>query len=176
MPDEEITFDDDITFEEPKAAAPLNQGAREVVGYFSKELPKEFPGPEDVEKLSETPLAWTEICEPMLKELFLITSKRKEIIKDEKNLKDELKGFLKEERGMIQRGAFGAKVSAVNGKKKTNWKDAVAAIKAWAKEQIGKDAPKEIEALVKSHTTEGEEGLTITPYMVGSEPDEDSED
>lgn len=177
MGDEEIEFDDDAPQKvaEPKPAA-VTPGAKAVLEYFGNGVEGPFPGPEDVEKLSESPLAYTSICEPMLKELFLLTSKRKEIIKGEKDLKEELEGFLGLERGMIQRGAFGAKVSDVKGKSKTNWKDAVAAIKAWAKEQIGKEAPGEIQRIIKEHTLTGEDGISITPYMVGSTPEEDKEE
>src|SRR5690349_20391883 len=97
--EEEISFD-----EEP---------AKQVVTFFEtpiKEAVKEpapLPGPETVDDLAETPLAYSEICEPLLKELHGCVQKRKHFAEYETQLKDEIRKLLGKELGMIQRGAYG---------------------------------------------------------------------
>lgn len=175
MADDEISLDEEeISLDPPTPTQELQQ-------FFQKPIaeavdlnkttmfkPGEFPGPESIEALSETPLAYKEICEPMLRELYLTVEKRKAIDTSEAQLKTEFRNLLGLDRGMIQRGAFGAKATDTKGKTTTDWKKAISDIKEYVKEQIGKESVKEITAIVAKHTKTGEPGMTITPYMVGT--------
>jgi hypothetical protein len=162
--------DDEIDFSQ---AAPATDAQRVVEFFKSEEMPT-F-GPEDVDALAETPLAYKEICEPLLKELHTVTERRKRIIDYEKELKEEFTRLVGAERGMVQRGAYGAKVLDTKGRKSTNWARVIISIKLWVCEQIAKD-PKEAEAvkaeidrivMANEDPTSGP-GIAITPYRVGS--------
>jgi hypothetical protein len=150
--------------------------AEKVVTFFKDSVkPEPAPtfGPQDVDNLAESPLAYTEVCEAMLKELYTVTQKRKACEEAEKGLKAELKKLLGLERGMIQRGQFGVKVADKKGRETTNWAGALTMIKCWAEEQLGKEGKAEVQKFVKQNTHEGSPTVAIQPYMVGSEPQDD---
>jgi len=160
--------EEDIVFEDPTPA-------QKVVDFFEKPIAEAVKahGPEDVDNLAESPLAYTEVCEAMLKELYTVTQKRKACEEAEKGLKAELKKLLGLERGMIQRGQFGVKVADKKGRETTNWAGALTMIKCWAEEQLGKEGKAEVQKFVKQNTHEGSPTVSVTPYMVGSEPQDD---
>jgi hypothetical protein len=158
--------DEDFTFEQ----AP----AEKVVTFFEKPIAEAvqapLPGPESVDDLAETPLAYKELCEAVLKELHGVTEKRKHFEKYEKELKEEVRRLIGKETGMIQRGAYGVQATEVNAPAKTDYVGALVMIKAWATNLIGDSAKAEIEKMVANNKTPGAKVIKITPYRVGSEP------
>ena len=129
-----------------------------------------LPGPEAVDELAETPMAWKELCEGMLRELHTCVEKRKFFQDREAELKAELKKFVGLDRGMIQRGEFGVEVKEVNAAKKTDYTGFLVMLKAWAEEHMGKEGRADVEKMLANNTTEGGKTLKVTPYRVGSEP------
>jgi len=156
-------FEEDVTFEEP---APLAPEAKAIVDHFKGEMPK-F-GPEDVEALAETPLAYKEVCEALLKELFTVTETRKKAEKYEKELKEEFKRLVGKDRGMIQRGAFGAKVLDTKGRETTDWERFVACVKEWAHHHQGDAGKKDVEKMLMDNKWPAVPGIAVTPYRVGA--------
>jgi hypothetical protein len=164
MAEEEISFD-----ETP---------AEKVTTFFGtpiKDAVKEtaLPGPETVDDLAETPLAYKELCEPLLRELHGCTEKRKHFEKYEKELKAETRKLLGKDLGMIQRGEYGVNAAEVAGKTVTEWERAIIMIRFYVKDQIGDAAVKEIDRIVASCRTQGSPTVKLTPYRVGAEPKED---
>jgi hypothetical protein len=143
--------------------------AQQVIEHFSKDL----PGPESAEALAETPLAYSELCEPLLKELYVVVKKRKLFEKYEKELKVEVKTLSGKDRGMLQRGAFGVKLADTKGRETTDWKRFLAMVKEWAHHEMSDEGKKDVERMLANCTTTGEPGLTITPYAVGQPPEDD---
>ena len=151
--------------------APPKTDAEKAIEFFSKSL----PGPESVDALAETPLAYTEICEPLLKELYVHTEARKEAEKNEKETKSEVRALLKLDRGMIQHGSYGVKVTDTKGRETVDWKRFVTMVKEWAHNEMGNEGKKEIDRILAQNTTTGAAGLTLTPYVVGKPPKDTEE-
>jgi hypothetical protein len=163
--------DENFTFEQ----AP----AEKVTAFFGtpikEALEAPLPGPEDIDDLAETPLAYEQICEPLLKELYGVVQKRAHFEKYEKQLKEETRKLLGKDLGMIQRGAYGVDAKEVAGRTVTEWERAIIMIKFWAKDQFGdpkagESAAKEIDRIVASCKTPGSPTVKLTPYRVGAEP------
>jgi hypothetical protein len=165
---------EDIVFEDEKPA--LAPEAKKITQFFETPIAEAVKahGPEDVDDLAETPLAYTAICEPMLKELYMISRKMKELAKADKRLKAELKKLLGLERGMIQRGQFGVKVTEKKGSTKTDYVGALVMIKAYVDAQIGAVGKAEVSKLVQQNTSTGDPTTSIQAYVVGQEPEDDN--
>ncbi len=161
--------DEDFTFEQ----AP----AEKVVTFFGvpiKDAVKEtLPGPEAVDALAESPMAWAELCEGMLRELHKCTEKRKFFKDREDELKAEAKKFLGKERGMVQRGQYGVSVSDVQNKGAINYAAVLTAIKFYVQDAIGDEAAKEIDEIVERNRAPSFTTVKLVPYRVGSEPVDD---
>jgi hypothetical protein len=151
--------------------------AEKVTAFFEKPIAEAvapaLPGPESVDDLAETPMAWKELCEPMLKELHGVVEKRKHFTDYEKELKEEVRKFVGKDRGMVQRGAYGVKVDEVAGRTVTEWERAIIMIRYYVRDQIGEAAMKEVEKIVASCRTQGAPTVKLSPYRVGAEPKED---
>jgi hypothetical protein len=157
--------DDEIDFSEAKPTT-----AQKTVEFFKEPIKPPLPGPESVDDLAETPLAYTEICEPLLKELHGCVEKRKHFAEYETQLKDEVRKLLGKDLGMIQRGAYGVDAKETSTPSRTDWVGALVMIKAFVEDQIGKEGRAQIEKIIAQNTTPGGKTVKLVPYRVGSEP------
>lgn len=161
--------DEDFTFEKSPAD--------KVTGFFGTPIKEalEAPllGPEAVDELAETPLAWDSLCEGMLRELHKCVEKRKFFKDREDELKAEAKKFLGKDRGMVQRGEYGVSVSDVQNKGAINYAAVLTAIKFYIQDQIGEEAAKEIDAIVERNRAPSFTSVKLVPYRVGSEPSDE---
>jgi hypothetical protein len=164
--------DDEIDFTEAKPTT-----AQKTVEFFEKpikEAVKEpLPGPESVDELAETPMAWNELCEGMLRELHICVEKRKFYKDREDELRADTKKFVGLDRGMIQRGAYGVEVKETSTPDRTDWVGFTVVLKAWAEEHMGKEGRAEVEKMLANNTTKGGKTLKLSPYKIGSEPKDD---
>lgn len=166
--------DEDIVFEDTPALAPE---AKAIVEHFEKPIaeavkPQEdMPtfGPADVDALEETPLAYKEVCEPLMREMYTVVEKRKRLEKYEGELKSEFERLVGKDRGMIQRGEYGAKVLDRKGADKTDWERFVACVKEWAHHHMGDAGKADIEKMLKDNRWPGTPSIAITPYKVGKD-------
>ena len=113
------------------------------------------------------PLAYTELCEGILREGFLLTEKRKELVDAEKDLKDEVKVFLGKERGLIARGMYAVEAKESKGRETVKWEDLFGAIESWAVGEIGPEAKALLAKLRAQFTKVGDPILSVEFKKIG---------
>lgn len=165
---------EDISFDETPAEKAVTFFGMPIKDAVKEPAP--LPGPEQVDELAETPMAWDSLCEGMLRELHICAQKRKFYAKREKELKATAKKFIGKERGMIQRGEFGLKAEEVNKADKTDWTGFLVMLKNWAEEEMGKEGRAEVEKMLANNTTTGGKTMKMTPYSVSAGPADEDED